>query len=401
MKTELFLATVAAALLALCGPSQAQQFGYSPYSGYAQPAAYPQPMGYGQAMPYLPQMAYMGAMQPVDVPPVDGSVTDSIADGCGGDGCGSSCGCQSCCGDPCCCGPRWRAWGDFLYICARDAEVAWAVPFDGPVVDPEDPVVQIGPTAVCDFDYEPNFRAGFSAGLSDCGRIGMSYTSFEAATRSTTGILPPDLIHPLVSHPRTDTASQQFLNGAAAYSMDYDLIDVDFARTISYGCRHEICCLLGARYAGMQQDFQAIFDVPTNEEIVTTDVHFDGGGIRVGLDAEFYNCQRTCLVYCRSAASFVAGEFDATFIQDDLLLAPVVYTDWRAGRIVTMLDLEVGFGWSTCNGMLRATAGYMVSGWFNTVNTDEWIKAVQSDNFTNLNNHMTFDGLVLRSEFRY
>ena len=210
------------------------------------------------------------------------------------------------------------------------------------------------------------------------------------------------MIHSLVSHPRTDTASQSFLAAQAAYSMDFDLIDVDFARTISCGQRHMINCVLGARYAGMQQDFQAIMGiVGTNEEIVTTDVHFDGGGIRVGLDAEFYNCRRNCLVYCRSAASFVAGEFSATYTQDDRFGAQVVYTDWQAGRIVTMLDLEVGLGWSSCNGNCRVTAGYMVSGWLNTINTDEWVKAVQFDDFTDLNNGMGFDGLVMRTEFRY
>jgi hypothetical protein len=43
----------------------------------------------------------------------------------------------------------------------------------------------------------------------------------------------------------------------------------------------------------------------------------------------------------------------------------------------------------------------MVSGWFNTVNTDRWIKAVQNDNFVDFNDKMTFDGLVARAEVRF
>jgi hypothetical protein len=403
MKTELFFAAIAVTVLALCGPSQAQQMGYGPYMGYAQPIGYAQPMGYAQPVPYLPQTAHMpaapaiqptAAMQPVE------DLGEEECCGCG-ESC-DSCGCGSgcCCCDPCC-GPRWRAWADFLYICARDAEVAYAVPKDGPIVQPEDPVVQVGPTAVADFDYEPNFRVGFGGGLGDCSRVAVSYTSFEAATTSSISVLPDIVIHSLVSHPRTDTASQQFLDAAAAYSMDYDLIDIDLSRTISCGCRHMISVLLGARYAGLQQDFQSIYTTGTNEEIVTTDIHFDGGGIRVGLDAEFYNCRRTLLTYCRSAASFVAGEFDAVYTQDDLLGGQPVYTDWQAGRIVSMLDLEIGFGWASPQGNARVTAGYMVSGWFNTVVTDEWVKAVQYDDLTNLNNALAFDGFVLRSEFRF
>ncbi len=394
MKTELSLAAIAVALLAFCGPSQAQQMGYAPYMGYVQP------MGYAQPMAYLPQTAYMAApgtiqplaaMQPLQDPVAEGCV-DADCAGMGGD-------CENCCCDPCCCGPRWCVWGDFLYIRARDAEVAFAVPTDGPIVAPEDPAVQIGPTGVVDFDYEPNIRLGFNGALGDCGRIGMSYTSFEAATAAGSVITAPYVVHSLVSHPGTDTASQQFLAAEAAYSMDFDLIDADFARTISCGCRHRIACVLGARYAGMQQDFQAIFGVGTNEEMVTTGIRFDGGGIRVGLDTEFYSCNRCWLVYCRSAASFVGGDFSARYAQDDVFGGTrVVYTDWRAGRLVTMLDLEIGVGWTNCKGTCRVTGGYMVSGWLNTVNTDEWIKAVQADDFTDLNHGMTFDGLVARAQ---
>ncbi|NQT37697.1 MAG: hypothetical protein HQ581_09425 [Planctomycetes bacterium] len=318
--------------------------------------------------------------------------------GCGDAGCAGGCGAGAC--DPCC-DPTWEVFADFLYLRARDAEVAYAVPINGAVIPPPGAPIQIGSTAVADFDYEPAYRAGFSGALGGCSRIGASYTFFETQTSHSTAIAPPNVIHSLVSHPGTDTASQRFLAASAEYSMDFDLIDVDFSRIVSRGQRHEISWLFGARYAGLQQDFIASFGVPNNGEVVTTDIHFDGGGIRTGLDAEWYSSNRCWLVYGRGAASFVAGEFRGFYTQDDLFGQREVYTDWTAGRVVSMLDIEIGVGWTSSDGCLRVTGGYLVSGWFNTVNTDEFINAVQTSEWAGLNDKMTFDGLVARAEVRF
>jgi len=68
---------------------------------------------------------------------------------------------------------------------------------------------------------------------------------------------------------------------------------------------------------------------------------------------------------------------------------------------VSILDLELGIGWSTPGGRLRMTGGYMVNSWFNTVTTADFIGAVQRNDFTDLDDTLTFDGLVVRAEFCY
>jgi len=47
------------------------------------------------------------------------------------------------------------------------------------------------------------------------------------------------------------------------------------------------------------------------------------------------------------------------------------------------------------------TAGYMFAGWFNALTTGSYIPGVQNRQFNNLNETVTFDGLVTRFEFRY
>ena len=103
----------------------------------------------------------------------------------------------------------------------------------------------------------------------------------------------------------------------------------------------------------------------------------------------------------KAIASFVAGDFNASYLQsrsDDPIVAS---TSWKAGRVVTMTDVELGGGWMSCNGLLRLTAGYTFSKWFNTVMVDEYINAVQDNDYVCLGDGMTFDGFVARAELRF
>ena len=103
----------------------------------------------------------------------------------------------------------------------------------------------------------------------------------------------------------------------------------------------------------------------------------------------------------RGTANFVPGEFRTRYTQGSNVDPIIVDTAWKAGRIVSILDLEVGAGWQSCCGHVRLTAGYVISSWFNTVNTDEWIQSVRTNNFVGLNDTMTFDGLTARAEYRF
>lgn len=66
-----------------------------------------------------------------------------------------------------------------------------------------------------------------------------------------------------------------------------------------------------------------------------------------------------------------------------------------------MLDAEFGAGLSLWNDRLRFTAGYSFAGWFNLVRTDQFIGAVQTNNFTGMHDTLTFDGLVGRVEVQF
>jgi len=110
------------------------------------------------------------------------------------------------------------------------------------------------------------------------------------------------------------------------------------------------------------------------------------------------------MIYGKSSASFVAGEFRGRYTQSSDVDPIIVDTSWKAGRIVSILDLELGAGWQSACGRWRLSGGYMVSGWFNAIPSNQWIQSVQTNNFVGLGsniNAITFDGLTTRLDYRW
>ena len=73
-------------------------------------------------------------------------------------------------------------------------------------------------------------------------------------------------------------------------------------------------------------------------------------------------------------------------------------------NVISILDLEIGAGWQSECGRWRLTTGYMVSTWLNTIPQNQWIQAVQTNNFASLSNSVnpiTFDGVTARLDYRW
>jgi hypothetical protein len=73
---------------------------------------------------------------------------------------------------------------------------------------------------------------------------------------------------------------------------------------------------------------------------------------------------------------------------------------WEDDRFVPILEAELGVAW-TIQDCLRFSAGYTMKAWYNAVTTPVWVQAVQTDNFVNVGDTMTFDGLVVRAELLF
>ena len=290
-------------------------------------------------------------------------------------------------------------FGEFLYLRARDAEVAFAEEVDGPAAPPV-PGIQVGRIATVDPDFEPAFRVGFSKCLDTESSIVASYMHFRSGTADAISRTGTDVILSLISSNDVANAAFNWLDAAATYDIDFDLVDLDYLWIYRSGDNYVVNLLLGARYGRLDQNLRTLFSGAGSRNI-NTDVDFDGAGFRLGANFERYAQCSGWMVYGRSAASFMAGEFRGDYFQGSGFDPVEVDTSWKAGRIVTVLDLELGFGWENQCGSLRFTAGYLISAWLNTVQTDEFIDAVKFSHLQDISSTMTFDGVTVRGEYRF
>lgn len=304
---------------------------------------------------------------------------------------------------------RTSVFGEFLYMRPRDAEVAYAVPVEAPAFVGLTDFGALGPVALVDPEYEPAFRVGGNLAVSDGNSIAAQYTRLESEIMSSAIAPAGTVLFPLmvVPDPLEEIENQ---TASATLNVDLELIDIDF-RGLMAGCEcnnyaYAVNYIIGAEYAMLDQRFQSTFveDDVVEFTTVNSNISYDGVGMRIGLAGERHFPASGLFVYGSGISTLLFGEFDATYqqVEVDAGVNDVdASTSWTAGRVVPVVDVELGAGWLGANRHLKLSAGYRVSAWFNVVTTDDWIWAVQQNDFRDMGDTLTFDGLVARAEWLF
>jgi hypothetical protein len=299
------------------------------------------------------------------------------------------------------CDPTWIVYGEFLYLRPGNDKVAFAVPINGAIVPPVGaPPVQVGPEVLVDLGFTPGVRVGAERAYGTCSALGGQFTWYESnQTNNAVGteLLP---LYSLVNHPGSLSAATNSLAATATGHIDFQLGDAFYRRFLVRDENRSLSFIGGARFAHLDETFRSTFTSATTVETVNTNIAFDGGGIRLGLEAEQRASFSQGLVYAKGYASFVGGQFTSRYVQADGQRGVVVDTGWTEDRVVSILDTELGIGWITRHG-IRITGGYMFSGWFNLINTDDFIRAVRKLDSVNVRDSLSFDGFVVRAEARF
>ena len=305
------LLVFAATLAALFGWTSTASAQYGPGAGpYGGGGGYPSaPYGVAQ----FPGALGMAAYQPAPPPEAPGAP--------GGIGCtDSACGCGdgSCC-DDCCSGwcHRINVFGELLYLRPRNAEIAYAVPINGNLAPGGQ--VQIGPVALIDPDFEAAFRGGVGFTLNECSAIVASYTNFESRTLNDVQLAGggPDnpALWPLILSPFVFNPNILTLDAAALMDLNFELIDVDYKGLIAYNCDYRVNYVVGARYATLDQLVAATYTAGVTTNNVVSAVNFDGAGLKLGLEGEYYACNSQFYGYGKGY-----GELDRRRVPHQLLL---------------------------------------------------------------------------------
>jgi hypothetical protein len=316
--------------------------------------------------------------------------------------CNSECGgCPNVCCDPCKC-RRWDFYGEFLYLRPLNAGVEYAVPINGPIATGGVPL-EMGRTASVNPSFSPGFRAGGNYWLDDCATIGASFSHYENNVNDAIATDAPIVLRSMVIHPSSLDADADWAAASAHQYIRFDLADIDYRRIFYSTESSTINYVVGLRYANLRQNFESQFDSVISENI-NTRIEFDGGGFRLGLEgAREGRCNLS--IYGKAYASFLGGEFRADYLQNSTLDPLIAQTDWKEARFVSIVDCEAGIGWKSCNGRVRASAGYQISGWMNVVKTGEFISSVQANKYhgpDKINgNGLVFDGFVANLEYNW
>jgi len=362
-------------------------FAPAAYAGIGGPAPMgPMPGGPGmmQGMQPMTGMQGMSGMQAMPVGDGGGYADGGYCD----DGCGGWTN-------------RYFAFGEFLYLRPRNAEVAYAVPISAAAAA-GGAIVQTGPVRVADPDYAAGWRVGGGMFMSPRSALAVTYTQFDRDTFDAVS-LPGNgsVIRSLVTNPNPLTAAGNGLDAAATLRTRFQLLDIDYKGLFYYTPLAQAAWVVGARYANLQQQFAAGFAPATGFQEVLAHSNFDGGGLKVGLEGMRFHSTTQFFLYGKTYASLVGGTFRTQYQVNDNGL-PTTDTSFKVGRLVTILDLETGVGWQNFTGNLRFSMGYMFNAWYNTVRVNEVINSVQTNNFvdpsTNFRGMTTFDGLTSRIE---
>ncbi len=327
---------------------------------------------------------------------------DSCATG-GCDSCGTGA-CTSCSSGSTCstcpsCKPSGRyahrtgVFGEYLYLQASGADVAYGQPRDG--LDPNTSV-PVGGVGVANPGYSSGARLGGSFALDDNTSIVATYTWYESSTSDAIATNVPNSIHSLATYPGTFTAASNSLFANAQYDIDFQLADLDYRSRLFRSNKTVVNYIVGARYGNLDQQFSSTQPAAPGQTTVQTDTGFDGYGIRLGLDGERQCCGSGIFLYGRGSASFLVGTYNSTYVQTNTFATVQAQTSWTDDRITPILEYELGLGWQNRSGNIRFSAGYYMAAWMNAVTTPAWIDAAQADNFTDVEDTITFDGLTAR-----
>lgn len=393
-------------------PAMPGYAGYSaPQAAYGQ-AAYPQ-ASYSQApgipMAYsanaYPSGAYeQGVYQPQVATQPDANYLAATAP-CQGPDCPPGCA-NACCQKPC-----WHhsgVFGEFLYWQASGADISYGIPQDGiSAAGSTTPpgTVPLGRVGILETDYEPSFRVGFNVALNCDSSVRVTYTQFQTRTNDDLSVPAPFVIQPLVMFPRTFNAGFTAQVASAASSLEMSTIDLDYRGMLFSGQCYHVNGVIGARYAELDQSFNSIyfFAPPDGTTLVASELDFAGGGIRTGLEGEYFLARQFGIAgYSKAMASLLGGQFRGRYLQANQFNGVEAATTWEDSRLVPTAELECGLTWVNRRNNFRLSAGYYFGCWANVVTTSEWINGVQGLNFFDISQDrfdtIRFDGLVARAE---
>jgi hypothetical protein len=326
------------------------------------------------------------------LPPISSNVSCSCSDD------------DTCTSCDCCPDPLWRhrtgAFFDFLYLRPGNIDYVYAVQGTGP--QPQDSPT--GPVGRVGFDSSPGYRIGAILALTDCSSIQVTYSLFNADTGDSIAAAPNNVLVFTPGLPPIPNTGSTAIAASASSAIRFQLLELDY-RGLLYGtCDSAINYFAGIRYANLKQTFNAHEDTGVVNGLadINTGISFDGFGIGMGLDGMRRHANTGMLIYGRSSASFVAGEYKAQYREvSQFVPNGIIGNNLTDYRVMSILQTELGVGWQSPCGRVRVLGGYQFASWGNALTTASYIGGLQAHRYDNLSEILTFDGFTSRLQVQF
>ena len=166
---------------------------------------------------------------------------------------------------------------------------------------------------------------------------------------------------------------------------------------------------MGGRYAHLEQDFSQMGSAAgaVGNPLVNSKITFDGVGLRTGLEGKWLLGRSQVEIYGNGFLDVLFGEFSARYSQFDVAAPGTLEaaSHWVDSRPLPILETEVGLKWTSCHDHWQLGVGYYTAFWFNTVDTADFIHAVQStgntSDFSHVGATISFTGLVAHAQYSF
>jgi hypothetical protein len=268
-----------------------------------------------------------------------------------------------------------------------------------------------------DFDHDSAVRAFLGYRLLDCNsQVTFSFTSFDSDVARQSDAVPADQTTVFNGALETlaDDPGQRIATEA---SVDLDVFDVDFSKTIPLGhplpaCQSgcggcaswDVTWSAGIRMADAQWGTrtQVINGSEQMEQLAELEMNFDGAGPRLGLEGRRYLGDAGCWsLYARSYVSLLLGDYELVanrFEQEGS--DPALFTDKVTSRtrVIPVTEIEVGATWRP-TACATFSAGYLFQAWHDLGMSSEILGA--EFGFYDDANILAFDGYFLRGEWSF
>ena len=308
----------------------------------------------------------------------------------------SACGaCQRCCQ---CKQHEKRVVGfaDYLLLRPTGTDLPFAAPTEG-CGSPH-----LGPASVLSSEFESALR--FGAGILDPSKgrqLTGTYTYFRSHTAETATAPAGLVLDPLLRHPDTVVCgpADEASGALAAVDIDMDVIDIDYAQVCAKGDSYHLAWLVGGRWARIDQETNVQYNA-LETSFISVPIDMRGAGPRAGLLGNF-DVGRGLHLYGRGIFSLLSTRQEAKFTQTNVFAGLETEFGQETDRIVPVIDLEFGVGYTCLNNHLTLRAGYLYSIWFNMITAPGYIEQVHSNDFDASSDTLAFDGISIRLQLTF